>query len=230
MEKNKDMNKLVSIMKMTLLARDEEIEKLENNLVISKAAFKDEKKKNAVVQEELDTIYIRIERQQNRVSMFEKENMKKLDEIDRLMNESDKSREELARLHRTYNFNMIDICNETLSNYAAWGSKLVPQVSRLQDVLDQYFNCRLCNTLPDDMMIMQPCEHIFCKQCLTNQGHIGKCPSCNKDKERVIQTEMLTDLVDTFESIIQDVSYAKNEHKMLEVAYQKVEEAKRFNK
>ena len=63
--------------------------------------------------------------------MFEKENMKKLDEIDRLMNESDKSREELARLHRTYNFNMIDICNETLSNYAAWGSKLVPQVSRL---------------------------------------------------------------------------------------------------
>ena len=79
-------------------------------------------------------------------------------------------------------------------------------MSRLKDILDQYFCCRLCNTIPVDMMVMWPCEHIFCKQCLTNQGpYIAKCPSCNREKERVMQTEMLIELVDSFEGLIQDI-------------------------
>ena len=69
---------------------------------------------------------VRIERCQGRVNLLERENMKKLDEIDRLLDEVDSAKNELARLHRTYNFHIIDRSAETLSSYAAWANKLMP--------------------------------------------------------------------------------------------------------
>ena len=99
---------------------------------------------------------------------MERENEKKLREIDRLMNESDRTKSELSRLYHTYDFNMIDKCNATLDAFSAWAAKLMPAVLRIRDVLEQFFNCRLCNSLPIELMIVLPCEHVFCQQCLAN--------------------------------------------------------------
>mmetsp|Transcript_46979 Transcript_46979/g.62183 ORF Transcript_46979/g.62183 Transcript_46979/m.62183 type:complete len:134 (-) Transcript_46979:101-502(-) len=133
---------------------------------------------------------------------MERENEKKLIEIDRLMDESDRTKNELARLYHTYDFDMMDKCSDTLSNFATWASRLLPAVTRIRDVIEQYFNCRLCNSLPIEMMVMLPCEHVFCKQCLQNQSNTMKCPSCNQDKERIFQSEQLPDMIDMFDSII----------------------------
>ena len=109
-----------------VLAREEDIDNLNAKNFRLKTELKEKKREYEEVKEELDTIHYRIDRQQQRLNMFETENMKKLDEIDRLMLEADKSKDELARLHRTYNFDMIDKMNSALAAYANWSAKFVP--------------------------------------------------------------------------------------------------------
>ena len=227
MSKNSDLETELIINKQAFIENDAQIGRLELRIEKGKGALKEEKKFHKETIGELSTINVRIERQQKRLSLLEYENMRKLDEIDRLMAEGDKSREELARLFRTYNFNSIDKSNALLANFATWGGKLVPQVSRIKNVLEQYFCCRLCNSIPLEMIIMWPCEHIFCQLCLDRQGPISTCPSCAREKERTLKTDMLTDLVDEFEGIVQVIQHAKQDYKLLDLAYEKVEEAKR---
>lgn len=80
--------------------------------------------------------------------------MKKLDYIDNLIAEGDRFRDELVRLHRKYKFSVFDKQAESLINFANWASKLVPTVSRVKNVLDQFFKCNMCGTIPSEMMMM----------------------------------------------------------------------------
>ena len=80
--------------------------------------------------------------------------MKKLDQINHLLEAGEKKTDELARLYRKYNFEVLDKQDEALKNFAGWASKLVPTIARVKDVVNQYFNCGLCDTIPNEMMIM----------------------------------------------------------------------------
>lgn len=227
MERSNDMAATVAIKNQTVLDRNVEIDFLCTKMSKKKTTIREQKDKHAQVKESLNTINIRIGRQSKQINILEHENMKKLDQINHLLEAGEKKTDELARLYRKYNFEVLDKQDEALKNFASWASKLVPTIARVKDVVNQYFNCGLCDTIPNEMMIMRPCEHIFCQQCLSNQGPLRKCPQCNMDKKSAHNTEMLTHLVDSFESIIQEIQHAKNDHKLLEAAFQKVEKAKR---
>ena len=117
---------------------------------------------------ELSTVNIRINRQKDRINLLEHENMNKLKEIDRLIDDGDRSRDELGRLHRKYNFNSIEKSYELCDSFASWASAIIPLVGKIKGVLHDHFKCHLCGSIPVEMMINWPCEHIFCKNCLKN--------------------------------------------------------------
>ena len=227
MRKSEDNEVRAKELQNDLVNKFSQIERLENTVEDQKRELLEEREQHRKTAQELDDINFRISRQQERLQLMERENEKKLREIDRLMVESDRTKSELSRLYHTYDFNMIDKCNATLDNFSAWAAKLMPSITRIRDVVEQFFNCRLCNSLPLELMIVLPCEHVFCAQCLSNQGNANKCPSCNQDKERQYQSEQMPDLIDMFDAIIQDVNLAKRVYATLDEDYTKIETARR---
>ena len=43
--------------------------------------------------------------------------------------------------------------------------------------LSTYFSCKKCNEIPSDPILL-PCNHLYCKKCLSNKSNETFCPFC----------------------------------------------------
>ena len=123
----------------------------------------------------------------------------KLEEIDKLYDETDLLKNTLENIRAKYDFNAIDRNNAALTRYENWSNKIMQVTYKLNGTFEAYHNCGLCNSLAVDITILEPCNHVFCKQCLENQGSHTRCRTCGEIKENVYQSSMVAEWIEGFE-------------------------------
>ena len=92
----------------------------------------------------------------------------KLEELDKLYNETDYLKNELGSIRMKYDFDIIDKNKNRLDRLDLWGQKMLNMVSKTTGVFESNFNCGLCGSLPQQAMLVEPCCHVFCKACYDN--------------------------------------------------------------
>lgn len=90
--------------------------------------------------------------------------------MDYLYEKNDKITDQLAEILQKYDFVAIDKQKTAIALFETWSLKMVQVSGRVGAVIEAFFNCRLCSSLAVDPTVIEPCNHIFCKQCLENQG------------------------------------------------------------
>lgn len=201
MENNNDLEAQVAIHNQTVTDKNLQITSLTEELIEVQEKYDQEKRLHKETQDILANINIRIERLQKRVNLLENANLQKLEEIDSLMDDAQYAKDELAKLYATYNFHTIDRSTETLNSYATWANKLMPQLDRVSGILPRHLSCSLCSNIPADLILMLPCEHIFCKTCFDIQSNTSKCMFCGKFSKNYFQSTLLIEIIDSLEVI-----------------------------
>ena len=124
------------------------------------------------------------------------------DENGELQNDYDKVRGELQRIREKYDFEVIDLTKAALTRYVTWSVKMIKVAPRVNSVFDQFFKCGICNSSATNPVIVEPCNHIFCKECFANQGFHERCRSCGTIKEKVYQSDLVTNFVDAYVEVL----------------------------
>jgi len=103
--------------------------------------------------------------------------------MDTLYANSDRLTDELARLYDKYDFEVIDKQKVSLVWFENWSINIVQASARVNTIFEQFFNCNLCRSLVVEPTVVDPCNHIFCKACLEDQGnsHKQQCKVCGED-------------------------------------------------
>ena len=87
----------------------------------------------------------------------------KLEEIDKLYNETDFLKNELGNIRAKYDFTTIDRTADSLKRYEEWSMKVITVINSVTSTFESNFNCGLCNSIAVDIEIIEPCNHVFCK-------------------------------------------------------------------
>ena len=87
----------------------------------------------------------------------------KLEEIDKLYDETDMLKNTLEGIRSKYDLNAIDRNKMALEKYEVWSNKIMQVTYKLSGTFESYFNCGLCSSLAVEITILEPCSHVFCK-------------------------------------------------------------------
>ena len=61
-------------------------------------------------------------------------------------------------------------------------------------------------------MIVEPCNHVFCKACYDNQGSHSYCRSCGTEKEKEYLSLMLSEYLREYEIVKKEQSAVMNQY------------------
>lgn len=87
----------------------------------------------------------------------------KLEEIDKLYEETDMLKNTLENIRAKYDFNAIDRNKAALERHEVWSNKVMMLAQKMSTTFESYFNCGLCNSLAVEITVTEPCNHVFCK-------------------------------------------------------------------
>ena len=123
----------------------------------------------------------------------------KLEEIDKLYEETDLLKNTLEQIRQKYDFSAIDRNKASLERYETWSLKIMQVTNKLSATFESHFNCGLCSNMAEEITIVEPCNHVFCKQCYENQGKHSTCRVCGDTEEKVYQSLMASEWIEAYE-------------------------------
>lgn len=125
-----------------------------------------------------------------------------MEEIDKLYTETDYLKNELGNIRAKYDFDMIDKNKVRLEKLDLWGNKMLAVQSKVSGVFESYFNCGLCSSLATvSAVVVEPCNHMFCKACYDNQGAHTFCRICGTEKETEYTSLMISEFLREYETM-----------------------------
>ena len=137
-----------------------------------------------------------------KVATFRGQTEEKLKEIDTLYEENDKLRADLSHLRYKYNFDKIDQDKENLLVYENWIALGQGIISDMQVVYQTHFQCQICSGIAINPQICEPCNHVYCRQCMDNQREMHRCKLCQQPIERKYMSLLVNQFLDNYEPVI----------------------------
>jgi len=117
---------------------------------------------------DLNRAQFKIKALEKKVQSAKVQTDEKLEEIDKLYNETDFLKNELGNIRAKYDFSSIDRTKAALERYEIWSLKAIQVTNSITQTFESYFNCGICNNLATKPVTVEPCGHTFCKTCMEN--------------------------------------------------------------
>ena len=105
---------------------------------------------------------------EQKLKLSRAQNAEKLSDLDKLYKETDMLKSELSRIREKYDFSEIEMNKRQRERYESWSLKMMQASSKLVIVFESFFTCGLCSAIADNVVVVEPCNHAFCKQCFEN--------------------------------------------------------------
>ena len=103
----------------------------------------------------------------------------KLDEIDKLYYENDKLRNNLEDMRSKFDVEQCEKDKVMLEAFDAWSNTAIQVMGDVSRNIENYYSCNLCNSVAVDVLVAEPCGHVFCKKCFANQTLQDRCKACH---------------------------------------------------
>ena len=88
-----------------------------------------------------------------------------------MYNENDNLKFKLSDIRDKYgDFSHFDNTKATLERYEAWSVRILQATGDVSNIFESFYNCGICNSLAVQAVVVETCNHVFCKKCLDNQG------------------------------------------------------------
>ena len=129
----------------------------------------------------------------------------KLEELDKLYGENDFLKGELGKIREKYDFTVIDGYKGALDRHEAWAVKVMATTVKVVNTFETYHTCGLCNSLAQEIIVLEPCNHVFCSKCIENQGSHSRCKVCGDPKQKEWKSTFVAEWMGAFESVNNEI-------------------------
>jgi len=68
---------------------------------------------------------------------------------------------------------------------------------------------------------VDPCEHLYCQECLEEMGDFDLCRGCDQAKKGVHRSNLLTGMNEAFDQVLFNIEQSKKQYKVIEATLSK---------
>ena len=139
----------------------------------------------------------------------------KLDEIDTLYGQNDKLRQNLDEIRSKFDLEQYEKDKHLLEGFEAFSQLVIQAFSEVSRAHETYYSCNICHTMAVDILIAEPCGHVFCSKCFHNQANQDKCRACQTPIESNHVCILANEFQEGFKLVNKAVDKASNKLKAI---------------
>ena len=139
----------------------------------------------------------------------------KLDEIDNLYGQNDKLRQNLDEIRSKFDLDQYERDRQLLEGFEVFAGLVIQSYSEVTRAMETYYQCNICHTMAVDVLITDPCGHVFCSKCFSNQANQEKCKACQMPIEHSHVCILANEFQEGFQIVNKAIDKAQNKLKAI---------------
>ena len=198
-KEREDLQKAAENVKELLQQKTDAVDKLFKEREKLKNKLKAQEKENERVEGLLDKKTIEYNKTVKKLLFADNRCSEVMEMFDNCNDQLEAVRSEMAKLVSKNDPQYLDQIQKKLQRYVTWASQMMQVSIKLSQVFEKHWTCGLCGCLAETPIIADPCGHVFCYDCLENQGYHANCRVCREPKESTHRCPPVMEFVPEYE-------------------------------